>query len=113
MPIGWLVLTALFLYNLTVRSGQFEVIKQSVAAISPDRRMQALLIAFCFGSFLEGCAGFGVPVAISAALLIGLGFPPLSAAVLCLLANTAPVAFGSLGIPVITLSKVAGLELPP
>jgi lactate permease len=111
LPIGWLVFSALFLFNLTVRSGQFEIVKHSVAAISPDRRMQALLIAFCFGSFLEGCAGFGAPVAISAALLIGLGFPPLSAAVLCLLANTAPVAFGSLGIPVVTLAKVAGLDL--
>ena len=110
MPIGWIVLAAVFLYNLTVRSGQFEVIKHSVAAISPDRRMQALLIAFSFGSFLEGGAGFGVPVAISAALLIGLGFPPLYAAGLTLLANTSPVAFGSIGIPITTLAKVSGLD---
>lgn len=110
MPIGWIVLTAVFLYNLTVRSGQFEIIKHSVAAISPDRRMQALLIAFSFGGFLEGGAGFGAPVAISAALLIGLGFPPLYAAVLTLLANTSPVAFGSIGIPIITLARVSGLD---
>ena len=111
MPIGWIVLAAVFLYNLTVRSGQFEVIKHSVAAISPDRRMQALLIAFSFGSFLEGGAGFGAPVAISAALLIGLGFPPLYAAGLTLLANTSPVAFGSIGIPITTLARVSGLDL--
>ncbi|MGO9108142.1 MAG: L-lactate permease [Thermoguttaceae bacterium] len=110
MPIGWIVLTAVFLYSLTVRSGQFEIVKHSVAAISPDRRMQALLIAFSFGSFLEGGAGFGAPVAISAALLIGLGFPPLYAAGLTLLANTSPVAFGSIGIPITTLAKVSGLN---
>lgn len=111
MPIGWIVLTAVFLYNLTVRAGQFEIVKHSVAAISPDRRMQALLIAFSFGSFLEGGAGFGAPVAISAALLIGLGFPPLYAASLTLLANTAPVAFGSIGIPIITLAKVSDMDV--
>lgn len=110
MPIGWIVLSAVFLYNLTVRSGQFEVIRHSVAAISPDRRIQALLIAFSFGSFLEGAAGFGAPVAISAALLIGLGFSPLYAAGLTLLANTSPVAFGSLGIPIRTLAQVSGLD---
>ena len=110
MPIGWIVLAAVFLYNLTVRSGQFEIIKHSVAAISPDRRVQALLIAFSFGSFLEGGGGFGAPVAISAAILIGLGFPPLYAAGLTLLANTSPVAFGSIGIPITTLANVSGLN---
>ena len=110
LPIGWIVLAAVFLYHLTVRSGQFEVVKRSVAAISPDRRMQALLIAFSFGTFLEGAAGFGTPVAISAALLIGLGFRPLSAAGLALIANTSPVAFGALGTPIITLAKISGLD---
>jgi lactate permease len=110
MPIGWIVVSAVFLYNLTVRSGQFEIIRHSVAAISPDRRIQALLIAYSFGSFLEGAAGFGAPVAISAALLIGLGFSPLYAAGLTLLANTSPVAFGSLGIPIRTLAQVSGLD---
>jgi lactate permease len=107
VPIGWIVLAAVFLYHLTVRSGQFEVVKRSVAAISPDRRMQALLIAFSFGAFLEGAAGFGTPVAISAALMIGLGFRPLYAAGLALIANTSPVAFGALGTPIITLAKVS------
>ena len=111
MPIGWIVLAAVFLYHLTVRSGQFEIVKRSVAAISPDRRIQALLIAFSFGTFLEGCAGFGTPVAICSALLIGLGFRPLYAAGIALLANTAPVAFGSLGIPIITLAKTAYPDL--
>ncbi len=92
------------------RAGQFEIVKRSVAAISPDRRIQALLIAFSFGTFLEGAAGFGTPVAISAALLIGIGFSPLYAAGLALLANTAPVAFGALGTPIITLAKVSGLN---
>ena len=109
LPIGWIVFSAVFLYHLTVRSGQFEVVKRSVAAISPDRRVQALLIAFSFGAFLEGAAGFGTPVAISAALLIGLRFDPLYAAGLALIANTSPVAFGALGTPIITLAKVAGL----
>ena len=110
LPIGWIVLAAVFLYHLTVRTGQFEIVKQSITAISPDRRMQALLIAFSFGSFLEGAAGFGTPVAISAALLIGLGFSPLYAAGLALLANTSPVAFGALGTPIITLAKVSGID---
>ena len=110
LPIGWIVLAAVFLYHLTVRSGQFDVVKRSVTAISPDRRMQALLIAFSFGTFLEGAAGFGTPVAISAALLIGLGFSPLYAAGLALLANTSPVAFGSLGTPIILLAKVSGIS---
>jgi lactate permease len=110
LPIGWIVLAAVFLYQLTVRSGQFEIVKRSVIAISPDQRMQALLIAFSFGTFLEGAAGFGTPVAISAALLIGLGFSPLYAAGLALLANTSPVAFGALGTPIITLAKVSGID---
>ncbi|MCC6127180.1 MAG: lactate permease LctP family transporter [Pirellulales bacterium] len=110
LPIGWIVLAAVFLFHLTVRSGQFEVVKQSVAAISPDRRVQALLIAFCFGTFLEGAAGFGTPVAISAAILIGIGFSPFYAAVLALLANTSPVAFGALGTPIITLGEISGID---
>ncbi len=110
LPIGWIVFSAVFLYHLTVRSGQFDVVKRSVAAISPDRRMQALLIAFSFGTFLEGAAGFGTPVAISAALLIGLGFRPLYAAGLALIANTSPVAFGALGTPIVTLAQVSGID---
>jgi lactate permease len=110
LPIGWIVLAAIFLFHLTVRSGQFEVVRHSVAAISPDRRMQALLIAFSFGTFVEGAAGFGTPVAISAALMIGLGFSPLYAAGLALLANTSPVAFGALGTPITTLAKISGLD---
>jgi lactate permease len=109
-PIGWIVFAAVFLYTLTVEAGQFEKIKSSVATLSPDRRIQALLIAFNFGAFLEGCAGFGAPVAISSALMIGVGFPPLYAAGLALLANTAPVAFGSLGIPIITLGEVTKID---
>jgi lactate permease len=108
-PIGWIVFAAVFLYVLTVESGEFEIVKASVVALSPDQRIQALLIAFCFGAFIEGAAGFGTPVAISAALLIGTGFPPLYAAGLALVANTAPVAFGALGTPIITLAKVTGL----
>ena len=110
LPIGWIVLAAVFLFHLTVRAGQFEIVKHSVAAISPDRRMQALLIAFSFGTFIEGAAGFGTPVAISAALMIGLGFSPLYAAGLALIANTSPVAFGALGTPITTLAKISGLD---
>ena len=110
MPIGWIILSAVFFFQLTIRSGQFDIVKRWVTTISPDRRMQALLIAFCFGTLLEGVAGFGAPVAISAALLIGVGFPPFYAAVLTLLANTAPVAFGSLGIPIIALADVSGID---
>jgi len=110
MPIGWIVVAAVFLYQLTVHSGQFEIIKLSVTRLSPDRRMQALLIAFSFGSFIEGAAGFGTPVAISAAMLIGIGFAPLEAAVLALIANTSPVAFGSLGTPIIMLAQVTGID---
>jgi lactate permease len=105
-PIGWIVLTAIFLYALTVETGQFEIVKHSVMALSADRRIQALLIAFSFGAFIEGAAGFGTPVAISGALMVGAGFRPLHAAGLALIANTSPVAFGALGTPVITLAKV-------
>src|SRR5437660_2196136 len=107
-PIGWIVLAAIFLYTLTVESGEFEVVKHSVMALSADRRIQALLIAFCFGAFMEGAAGFGTPVAISAALLMGAGFRPLQAAGLALIANTSPVAFGALGTPILTLAQVTG-----
>lgn len=110
LPIGWIVVAAVLLYQLTVRSGQFEIVKRSVAAISPDRRIQALLIAFSFGTFIEGAAGFGTPVAICSALMIGLGFSPLYAAGLALIANTSPVAFGALGTPILTLAQVAGID---
>jgi lactate permease len=105
-PIGWIVLAAIFLYSLTVETGQFEIVKHSVLSLSGDRRLQALMIAFCFGAFVEGAAGFGTPVAISSALLVGAGFRPLHAAGLALIANTAPVAFGALGTPIITLAKI-------
>ena len=108
-PICWLIITALFLFNITVESGQFEVIKHFMASVTSDRRLQALLIAFSFGAFLEGTAGFGAPVAITAAMLVGLGFNPLYAAGICLIANTAPVAFGSIGIPIVVASKVSSI----
>jgi lactate permease len=110
-PIGWIVLGAIFIYDVTVKSGNFEVVKDTIAGVASDRRLQALLIAFCFGAFIEGASGFGTPVAISAAMLIGLGFRPLQAAGLALIANTAPVAFGALGIPVTTLAAVTGLPV--
>ena len=123
LPIGWIIVTSVFLYKLTVKTGQFEIIRSSVLSITDDRRLQALLIAFSFGAFLEGAAGFGAPVAISAALLAGLGFNPLYAAGICLIANTAPVAFGAIGIPIIAvegptgipamdISKMVGRQLP-
>jgi lactate permease len=108
-PICWIVITAVFLFNITVKSGQFEIIKHFMASITSDRRLQALLIAFSFGSFLEGTAGFGAPVAITAAMLVGLGFNPLYAAGICLIANTAPVAFGSIGIPITVASQVTSI----
>lgn len=108
-PICWIVITAVFLFNITVKSGQFEIIKHFMASITADRRLQALLIAFSFGSFLEGTAGFGAPVAITAAMLVGLGFNPLYAAGICLIANTAPVAFGAIGIPITVASQVSGI----
>src|SRR4051812_27445368 len=110
-PIGWIILNALFIYSLTVETGQFAVLRDQVAGVSADRRIQALLIAFSFGAFIESAAGFGAPVAITGALMIGLGFKPLEAAKLALIGNTAPVAFGSLGIPLATLAKVTGLDL--
>ncbi len=108
-PIGWIVLGAIFVYDITVKTGQFEIVKQSIAGLADDRRIQCLLIAFSFGAFIEGAAGFGTPVAISAAMLIGLGFRPLAAAGLALIGNTAPVAFGALGTPVIALAEVTGI----
>ena len=110
-PIGWIVYWAIVLYRITVETGRFELIKNSVASLTADRRLQALLIAFAFGAFLEGAAGFGTPVAVAAAMLAGLGFSPFFAAAICLLANTAPVAFGSIGIPTITLAGITGLPL--
>jgi lactate permease len=110
-PIGWIVLNAIFIYQLSVETGQFSVLQTQVAGLSGDRRIQALLVAFCFGAFIEGAAGFGAPVAITAALMIGLGFHPLEAAKLALIGNTAPVAFGALGTPLLTLAKVTGLDL--
>ena len=111
LPIGWIILNVIFLYTLTTERGLFPVLQQSLAAVTSDRRLQLLLIAFCFGAFFEGAAGFGTPVAVTAALLIGLGFRPLEASGLTLIANTAPVAFGALGTPIITLSAVSGLDL--
>ncbi len=111
LPIGWIVFTAILLYRLTVETGKFEIIKDSVASLTGDRALQALLIAFAFGAFLEGAAGFGTPVAVAAAMLAGSAFEPFFAAAICLLANTAPVAFGSIGIPVVTLPVVTGLPM--
>jgi lactate permease len=109
-PIGWIVYWAIVLYRVTVETGRFEVIKDSIGGLTDDRRLQALLIAFAFGAFIEGAAGFGTPVAVAAAMLTGLGFSPFYAAGICLLANTAPVAFGSIGIPVVTLARITGLQ---
>jgi lactate permease len=112
-PIGWILLNAIFIYNVSVEAGQFATLQTRLSGVSRDRRIQALLIAFSFGAFIEGAAGFGAPVAISGALLIGLGFRPLEAAKLALIGNTAPVAFGSLGIPLVTLAKITDLDLHP
>ena len=109
LKIAWIVVAAVFLYDISVHTGQFEIMKQSVAAITPDRRLQALLVAFCFGAVIEGAAGFGAPVAIAGAFMIGLGFKPFHAAALNLIANTAPVAWGAIGTPVHTLAAVSGL----
>ena len=111
LPIGWIVLNIIFLHQLTEQNGSFRVLQDSLSGITEDRRIQLLLIAFCFGAFFEGAAGFGTPVAVTAAILIGLGFSPLAASGLSLIANTAPVAFGALGTPVITLAKVHGYDL--
>lgn len=111
LPIGWIVLNVMFLYRLTEARGVFVALQRTITNISSDRRLQLLLIAFCFGAFFEGAAGFGTPVAVTGAMLIGLGFPPLEASCLSLIANTAPVAFGALGTPVIALQGVSGLDL--
>jgi lactate permease len=111
LPIGWIILNVIFLYQLTVETGLFKTLQESLTGITQDRRLQLLLIAFCFGAFFEGAAGFGTPVAVTSAILILLGFSPLSASGLSLIANTAPVAFRALGIPVIVLSAVTGLDL--
>jgi lactate permease len=110
LKIVWIVIGAVFLYDIAVETGQFEIMKQSVAAITPDRRLQLLLVAFCFGAFIEGCAGFGTPVAIAGAFMIGLGFKPFHAAALNLIANTAPVAWGAIGTPVHALASVTALN---
>jgi lactate permease len=110
LKIVWIVIAAVFLYDISVATGQFEIMKQSVAAITPDRRLQLLLVAFCFGAFIEGCAGFGAPVAIAGAFMIGLGFKPFQAAALNLIANTSPVAWGAIGTPVHTLAAVSALN---
>jgi L-lactate transport len=109
-PISWIILNAVFLYKLSVKSGQFEIIRSSVVSITQDQRLQVILIGFAFGAFLEGSAGFGAPVAITAAILVALGLNPLYAAGLCLIANTAPVAFGALGIPILVAGRTAGLD---
>src|SRR6185436_3323200 len=109
-PIGWIILNLIFLYQLTVQKGLFDVLRSSLATIAPDPRIQVILIAFSFGAFFEGAAGFGTPVAVTAAILMQLGFKPLQASGLSLIANTAPVAFGALGTPIIALSKVTGID---
>lgn len=110
-PIGWVVFTAILLYRITVESGKFEILKNSIANLTTDQRLQALLIAFAFGAFIEGAAGFGTPVAVAGAMLAGLGFTPFYAAAICLLANTSPVAFGSIAIPITTLAVTTGLPV--
>lgn len=109
-PIAWIIIGAVFLYKISVETGQFEIIRRSILSVTEDQRLQLLLVGFAFGAFLEGAAGFGAPVAITAALLVGLGFRPLYAAGLCLIANTAPVAFGAMGIPIIVAGQVTGLD---
>jgi len=110
-PIVWIIINTIWVYNMTVESGEFDIIRNSLACITDDRRLQALFIAFAFGSFIEGTAGFGTPVAITAAMLVGLGFNPMYAAGICLIANTAPVAFGAIGIPIVVAARVADLDL--
>ena len=109
-PIGWIILNVIFLYRLTVEKGWFALLQQSVGGVTADRRLQLLLIAFSFGAFFEGTSGFGTPVAVTAAILIGLGFSPLAASGLALIANTAPVAYGALGAPIQGLSSVTGID---
>ncbi|MBV5350244.1 L-lactate permease, partial [bacterium] len=110
-PIVWIIINAIWIYNMTVESGEFEIIKNSLASITEDRRLQAVFIAFAFGAFIEGTAGFGTPVAITAAMLVGIGFNPVYAAGLCLIANTAPVAFGGIGLPIIVAASVSNLDV--
>ncbi len=110
-PIGWVVFAAILLYRVTLESGKFEILKDSIGHLTDDPKLQALLIAFAFGAFIEGAAGFGTPVAVAAAMLAGLGFSPFYAAAICLLANTAPVAFGSIAIPITTLAVTTGLPV--
>ncbi len=110
-PIGWIILNVIFLYNLACEKGHFKILQESLTGITRDRRLQLLLVAFCFGAFFEGAAGFGTPVAVTAAILIGLGFAPLAASGLSLIANTAPVAFGALGTPIIALAGVTGFDI--
>src|SRR5438034_2224033 len=109
LKIAWIVLAAVYLYDISVETGQFEIMKESVAGITADRRLQVLLVAFCFGAFIEGAAGFGAPVAIAGAFMIGLGFKPFHAAALNLIANTEPVAWRAIGTPIHTLAAVSGL----
>ncbi len=109
-PIGWIVLNVIFMYRLTVATGRFELLQRAVGGVTPDRRLQLLLIAFSFGAFFEGASGFGTPVAVTGAILIGLGFSPLAASGLSLIANTAPVAYGALGTPIQGLAQVTGLD---
>ena len=109
-PIAWIIIGAVFLYKVTVKTGQFDIIRSSILSLTEDQRLQMLLVGFAFGTFLEGAAGFGAPVAITAALLVGLGFKPLYAAGLCLIVNTAPVAFGAMGVPIIVAGQVSGVE---
>src|SRR5213075_2688593 len=111
LPIGWIVLNVIFMNNLTNEAGLFDVLQKSITGITTDRRLQLLLVSFCFGAFFEGAAGFGTPVAVTAAILIALGFKPLAAAGLSLIANTAPVAYGALGTPIVVLAAVTGLDL--
>ena len=111
LPIGWIVLNVIFMYQLTNDVGLFDVLQKSITGITTDRRLQLLLVAFCFGAFFEGAAGFGTPVAVTAAIMMGLGFKPLAAAGLSLIANTAPVAYGALGTPIVVLAAVTGLDL--
>ena len=111
LPIGWIVLNVIFLYKLTASTGRFQILQDSIAGVTDDRRLQLLLVAFCFGAFFEGTSGFGTPVAVTGALLIGLGFSPLAASALSLIANTAPVAFGALGVPILALQSATGLDL--
>src|SRR5437867_11112885 len=110
-PIGWVVFSAILLYRVTLESGKFNILKDSIGHLTDDGRLQMMLVAFAFGAFVEGCAGFGTPVAVAATMLTGLGFSPFLAAAVCLIANTAPVAFGSIGTPILTLRATTALPL--